>query len=93
MALFFGKFPEQAIYIFQQIMALRTSFSEIFTYFFTSAKIYLEHHVVRTFILTVVFSFHPFLEHLHNLHTANYTKLYRDMFYCSLHSVLPDHSI
>jgi hypothetical protein len=64
--------------------------------FFTSLKIFKEHHVVRTFIFTLVFNLHPFLEHLHNLHIANYTELYSDMLNCSekgLQSVFPDHSI
>jgi hypothetical protein len=34
---------------------------------------FLRDSVFIYFIFTLVFNFHPFLEHLHNLHTANYT--------------------
>jgi hypothetical protein len=51
--------------------------------FFKSLKIFKEHHGVRIFIFALVFNFRPFLEQLPNLHKANYTEFFRDMFnYC-----------
>jgi hypothetical protein len=72
MAPFFGKNSKQAIYIFSTDYGFKNIFSEIFM-FFTSYKIFKEHHGVRSFIFTLVFNFHPFLEHIHNLHIAKYT--------------------
>jgi hypothetical protein len=86
MAPFIDKYSKQPIYVFQQIWLL-THWFLIYLFFFQSLKIFKKHHV-RIFIFALILNVRPLLEHLHNLHIANHTELYRREK--DLHSAFPD---